>query len=202
MDKADPSVTQLLDAWRGGDRSALDRLVPVVYRELQRLAHSAMRGERAGHTLQTTALVHEAFVQLADASVDWQNRAHFFAIAARQMRRILVNHALEKKAEKRGGGAPHASLDDALDVVGAPSAEITDLDDALAQLEKFDERKARILELHYFGGLTFEEMSAVMNLSASTLDSELRFAKAWLRQQLTVDPAAGSTVPATSGAVR
>jgi len=197
MDKADPSVTQLLDAWRGGDRSALDRLVPVVYRELQRLAHGAMRGEHAGHTLQTTALVHEAFVHLADAGVDWQNRAHFFAIAARQMRRILVNHALEKKAAKRGGGAPHASLDDALDVVGAPSAEITDLDDALARLEKFDERKARILELHYFGGLTFEEMSAVMNLSATTLDSELRFAKAWLRQQLTADPAV-----ATPGTVR
>ena len=182
LDRAD--LTQLLGAWRGGDRAALDALVPIVYRELHRLAHGALRGERPGHTLQTTALVHEAFEHLADARVDWQDRAHFFAIAARQMRRILVNHALEKKAAKRGGGAPHTSLDGALDIVGTPSAEITDLDDALRRLEKFDERKARILELHYFGGLTFDEMSAVVGLSTTTLDSELRFAKAWLRQQL------------------
>lgn len=181
-------VTQLLAAWRGGDRAALDALVPIVYRELQRLAHGALRGERPGHTLQTTALVHEAFVHLADARVDWQDRAHFFALAARQMRRILVNHALEKKAAKRGGGAPHASLDEALDIVGTPSAEITDLDDALRRLEQFDERKARILELHYFGGLTFEEMSAALGLSTTTLDAEMRFAKAWLRDQLSEAP--------------
>jgi len=183
-----PDVTQLLGAWRGGDRAALDRLVPIVYGELHRLARSAFRGERPGHTLQTTALVHEAFEHLADARIDWQDRAHFFAIAARQMRRILVNHALEKKAGKRGGGAPHASLDDALNVVGTPSAEITDLDDALRRLEQFDERKARILELHYFGGLTFEEMSEAVGLSTTTLDAELRFAKAWLRQQLNDAP--------------
>jgi len=166
--------------------------VPVVYRELHRLARGAMRGERPGHTLQTTALVHEAFLHLADARVDWRDRAHFFAIAARQMRRILVNHALERKAAKRGGGAPQASLDEALDVVGTPSAEISDLDDALQRLEKFDERKARILELHYFGGLTFEEMSAVMELSITTLDAELRFAKAWLRMQLADGPPPGT----------
>lgn len=181
------NVTQLLDAWRGGDRAALDALVPLVYGELHRLARSAFRGERPGHTLQTTALVHEAFEHLADARVEWQDRAHFFAIAARQMRRILVNHAIEKKAAKRGGGAPHTSLDGALDVIGTPSAEITDLDDALRRLEAFDERKARILELHYFGGLTFEEMAAVMQLSTTTLDAELRFARAWLRQQLAGD---------------
>lgn len=184
---AKPNVTQLLDAWRSGDRAALDALMPLVYRELQRLAHGALRGERAGHTLQTTALVHEVFVHLVDAEIDWQSRAHFFAIAARQMRRILVNHALERKAAKRGGNAPHTSLDDALDVVGSPSAEITDLDDALRRLEAFDERKARILELHYFGGLTFEEMAVVMQLSTTTLDAELRFARAWLRQQLAGD---------------
>jgi RNA polymerase sigma factor (TIGR02999 family) len=188
--KSSSNVTQLLGAWRGGDSAALDSLIPIVYRELHRLAHGALRGERSGHTLQTTALVHEAFVHLADATVDWQDRAHFFAIAARQMRRILVNHALEKKAAKRGGGVPHASLDDALDIVGTPSAEVTDLDDALQRLEKFDERKARILELHYFGGLTYEEMSTVVGLSTTTLDTELRFAKAWLRQQLEDVPAA------------
>jgi RNA polymerase sigma factor (TIGR02999 family) len=181
-------LTQLLGAWRSGDRTALDRLVPIVYGELHRLAHSAFRGERPGNTLQTTALVHEAFLHLADARVDWQDRAHFFAIAARQMRRILVNHALEKKASKRGGGVPHASLDDALDVVGTPSAEITDLEDALQRLETFDERKARILELHYFGGLTLDEIGAVVGLSTTTLDVELRFAKAWLRQKLTEAP--------------
>lgn len=191
LDRAD--LTKLLGAWRGGDRAALDALVPIVYRELHRLAHGALRGERAGHTLQTTALVHEAFEHLVDARVDWKDRAHFFAIAARQMRRILVNHALERKAAKRGGGAPHTSLDGALDVVGTQSAEITDLDDALQRLEAFDERKARILELHYFGGLTYEEMSAVMSLSTTTLDAELRFAKAWLRQQLAdVPPPAGA----------
>jgi RNA polymerase sigma factor (TIGR02999 family) len=189
----DADVTQLLAAWRGGDRAALDALVPVVYRELHRLARGAMRGERPGHTLQTTALLHEAFLHLADAQVDWRDRAHFFAVAARQMRRILVNHALEKKAAKRGGGAPQASLDEALDVVGTPSAAITDLDDALQRLEKFDERKARILELHYFGGLTFDEMSVVTDLSITTLDAELRFAKAWLRMQLAEGPQPSTT---------
>lgn len=192
-DRAD--LTQLLGAWRSGDRAAFDALVPLVYRELHRLAHSAFRGERPGHTLQTTALVHEAFEHLADAKVAWQDRAHFFAIAARQMRRILVNHALEKKAAKRGGGAPHAPLDEALDVVGTPSAEITDLDDALRRLEQFDERKARILELHYFGGLTYAEMSEVVGLSTTTLDEELRFAKAWLRHHLTLAPGASSPSP-------
>ncbi|NRF65837.1 sigma-70 family RNA polymerase sigma factor [Aquincola sp. S2] len=177
-------VTRLLHAWRGGDVAARDALAPLVYRELQRLAHSAMRGERAGHTLQTTALVHEAFLKLADAGVDWVDRAHFFGIAARQMRQVLVNHAEAHRAAKRGGGAPHAPLDEALDVVGTPSAEISELDDVLRRLAAFDARKAQILELHYFGGLTYDEMAAVMQLSAATVDTELRFAKAWLRQQL------------------
>ena len=178
------NVTLLLGAWRAGDEHALDRLVPLVYRELQRLARRAMRGERDGHTLQTTALVHEAFIALADAKVAWADRAHFFAIAARQMRRILVNHGEAHRAAKRGGGLVHAQLDEALDVVGTPSAEISDLDDALRRLEAFDARKAQILELHYFGGLTYDEMAEVMQLSASTVDAELRFAKAWLRSQL------------------
>jgi RNA polymerase sigma factor (TIGR02999 family) len=177
-------VTRLLSAWRAGDAAALAQLTPLVYRHLQRLAHGAMRGERAGHTLQTTALVHEAFIELADAQVPWVDRAHFYAIAARQMRRILVNHAEAHRAAKRGGGVPHASLDDALHVVGTASAEISDLDDALRRLEAVDARKAQILELHYFGGLTYDEMAAVMSLSAATIDTELRFAKAWLRQTL------------------
>ncbi len=177
-------VTQLLRAWRAGDAGARDSLTPLVYRELQRLARRAMRGERPGHTLQTTALVHEAFLALAGAQVDWVDRAHFFAIAARQMRHVLVNHAEAHRAAKRGGGQAHAPLEDALDVVGTPSAEITDLDDALRRLEAFDARKAQILELHYFGGLTYDEMAEVMQLSTSTIDTELRFAKAWLRNAL------------------
>jgi RNA polymerase sigma factor (TIGR02999 family) len=177
-------VTRLLGAWRAGDDAALHELTPLVYRELQRLARSAMRGERPGHTLQTTALVHEAFLALADARVDWVDRAHFFAIAARQMRRILVNHGEAHRAAKRGGGQIHAPLEDALDIVGTASAEISDLDDALRRLEAFDARKAQILELHYFGGLTYDEMAAALTLSASTIDTELRFAKAWLHQQL------------------
>jgi len=182
MQKAE--VTRLLRAWRGGDVAARDALTPLVYRELQRLARSAMRGERGGHTLQTTALVHEALLVLADAEVDWVDRAHFFGIAARQMRHILVNHAEAHRAAKRGGGQAHASLDEALDVVGTASAEVTELDDALRRLETFDARKAQILELHYFGGLTYDEIAAVMKLSASTVDAELRFAKAWLRSKL------------------
>jgi RNA polymerase sigma factor (TIGR02999 family) len=177
-------VTRLLRAWRAGDESARDALTPLVYRELQRLAHSAMRDERSGHTLQTTALVHEAFIALADARVDWVDRAHFFGIAARQMRHILVNHAEAHRAAKRGGGQAHAPLDDALEVVGTRSAEITDLDDALRRLESFDARKSQILELHYFGGLTYDEIAEVMRLSAATVDTELRFAKAWLRSRL------------------
>jgi RNA polymerase sigma-70 factor (ECF subfamily) len=177
-------VTQLLGAWRAGDRQALDRLVPLVYRELQRLARGAMRGERPGHTLQTNALVHEAFIALADAQVAWADRAHFFAVAARQMRRVLVNHGEARRAAKRGGGAVHEPLDEALHIAGSEGAEISDIDDALRRLEAFDARKAQILELHYFGGLTYDEMAEVMQLSTSTVDTELRFAKAWLRSQL------------------
>lgn len=184
MSAHDGEVTRLLGAWRAGDEAALDVLTPLVYRELHRLAARAMRGEREGHTLQTTALVHEAFLGLAGAKVDWVDRAHFFAIAARQMRRILVNHGEARRAAKRGGGLPHLSLDEALDVVGTSTAEISDLDDALVRLERIDARKAQVLELHYFGGLTYDEIAAVLDLSASTVDAELRFAKAWIRSQL------------------
>lgn len=177
-------VTRLLGAWRAGDAQALADLTPLVYRQLHRLARGAMRGERPGHTLQTTALVHEAFLGLAGAQVNWADRAHFFAIAAQQMRRILVNHAEARRAAKRGGGAEHLPLDDALQVVGAPSAEISDLDDALRRLADVDLRKARVLELHYFGGMTYDEIAQVLQISTSTVDTELRFAKAWLESRL------------------
>lgn len=190
MDEPNPrppsaeQVTQLLGAWRAGDAQALADLTPLVYRQLHRLARGAMRGERPGHTLQTTALVHEAFIGLAGARVDWVDRAHFFAIAAQQMRRILVNHAESRRAAKRGGGAQHLPLDAALDVVGTPSAEISDLDDALRRLAALDERKAQVLELHYFGGMTYDEIAEVLRISAATVDTELRFAKAWLQSRL------------------
>lgn len=176
-------LTDLLVAWRHGDPTALDRLVPIVYRELHRLAHRAMRSERPGHTLQTTALVHEAFIGLAAGKFDCVDRAHFYAIAARQMRRILVNHGEAHRAARRGGGQTHVPLEEALDVVGAPSAAMSDLDHALRRLEAMDARKAQVLELHYFGGLTYDEISIVLGISSSTVDAELRFAKAWLREQ-------------------
>lgn len=180
----DANVTQLLQAWRRGDEIALDALTPLVYRELQRLARGVFRRERADHTLQPTALVHEAFLQLAGAEVDWQSRAHFFALAARQMRRILVNHAHAKRAAKRGGGAIAVDIDAVPEPAASAVTEITDLDEALTRLAEFDERKSRILELHYFGGLTYEEMAEALGLSTTTLDRELRLAKAWLRQAL------------------
>jgi RNA polymerase sigma factor (TIGR02999 family) len=177
-------VTQLLRAWRDGEAGALERLAPVIYEEMHRLARGAFRGESAGHTLQPTALVHEAFLHLVDADVDWQNRAHFYAIAARQIRRVLVNHAVAKKRAKRGGAAVPVSLEQAEEVTTGQGAEITDIDDALVRLAKFDARKSQILELHYFGGLTYEEMAEAMQLSTTTLHSELRLAKAWLKGAL------------------
>lgn len=184
MPGEDNPVTLLLGQWRHGDATALDRLTPLIYRELHRLARSAMRGERPGHTLQTTALVHEAFIALAGAQVDWVDRGHFFAIAARQMRRILVNHGEAHRAAKRGGGAAHVDLDAALEVAAQPTAGIGEIDEALQRLEAIDLRKAQALELHYFGGLTYDEIAAALGVSASTVDTDMRFAKAWLRTQL------------------
>lgn len=180
----DSEVTQLLQAWRRGDALAVEKLTPIVYQELHRLARGVFRRERADHTLQPTALVHEAFLHLVGADVDWQNRAHFFALAARQMRHILVNHAHAKRTAKRGGGSISVSLEEAGEVAGSQTTEITDIDAALTRLAEFDERKSRILELHYFGGLTYEEMAEALELSTTTLHSELRLAKSWLRQQL------------------
>lgn len=177
-------VTQLLRAWRDGEPDALEQLAPIIYEEMHRLARGVFRGESAGHTLQPTALVHEAFLHLIDADVDWQNRAHFYAIAARQIRRVLVNHAVAKKRAKRGGAAVPVSLEQAEEVSTAEGAEITDIDDALTRLAEFDARKSQILELHYFGGLTYEEMAEATQLSTTTLHTELRLAKAWLKDTL------------------
>ncbi len=179
-----PGVTQLLRQWRSGDEAALDKLTPVVYDELKRLARGIFKSERADHTLQPTALVNEAFLGLVGTDVGWQDRAHFFALAARMMRRILVNHANAKKAAKRGDGQKAFALDEELVIGTTSDQQVIALNDCLEALQSIDERKAHILELHYFGGLTYKEMAETLNLSTSTLDREIRFARAWLQKEL------------------
>ena len=179
-----PQITMLLNSWQDGDEAALDQLTVSVYDELRRLARSAFRSERAGHTLQPTALVNEAFMKLVDADVSWQNRAHFYALSARMMRRILVNHAEARNAKKRGGPQVALTLDEGM-VSAQPADERFDaLDEAVTALAVFDARKADLVELQIFGGLTFEEMAEVTGLSSSTLDRELRAAKAWLKKTI------------------
>jgi RNA polymerase sigma factor (TIGR02999 family) len=176
-----PQVTQLLVDWRNGNQAAFDQLVPIVYGELRRIAKRQMNRERAGHTLQTTALVNEAYLRLINQqNVDWQNRAHFFAIAAQVMRHLLVDHARSRQYAKRGGGAIQVSLDDGAAVTDGQSADILALHEALDRLAKVDERKARIVELRYFGGLSAEETGEVLGVSEITVKREWLKAKAWL----------------------
>jgi RNA polymerase sigma factor (TIGR02999 family) len=180
-----PTITQLLVAWNKGDQEALDRLTPLVYRELRRLAHGYLAGERRGHVLQTTALVNEAFVRLIDwQGVEWQDRAHFFGVAATLMRRILVQFAREQQTEKRGGRAVRVSLSEATAVCARGNPNLVALDDALNTLEKLDPRQARTVELRFFGGLSLEEVSEVLQVSVSTVRRDWRMAQAWLHQQL------------------
>lgn len=176
-------ITQLLKQWSSGDNVARDQLNEVVYEELRRISRGLFRGERAGHTLQPTALVHEAYAKLVDAEIDWQDRAHFFALAARMMRRLLINHAGKLNAQKRGGDAVQVTLDE--NVHGTDqSADLFGLDEALTALGELDARKAELIELQYFGGLSFREMESVTGLSSSTLDRDLRLARAWLKDYL------------------
>ena len=178
-------VTRLLLDWSQGDRAALDRLIPLVYDELRRLARHFRRQERADHTLQTTALVNEAYVRLIDQRfVRWQNRAHFFAIAAQMMRRILVDYARSRRYAKRGGGAPQISFDEAAFVARERDAELVAVDDALTDLAARDPRKSQIVELRFFGGLNIEETAEVMGISPTTVQREWRSAKAWLYQAI------------------
>jgi RNA polymerase sigma factor (TIGR02999 family) len=181
MSAAPETPTGLLRSWRGGSRDALDRLLPLVYDELASLARRALSGERAGHTLQTRALVHEAYLRLIDADVDWQDRFHFLAVAARTMRRVLVDHARAKRRHKRSG--VRVELDESLPEAERPLDVLT-LHEALERLAGFDERKSRIVELHYFGGLTHEETAGATGLSPATVDRELRLARAWLKHDL------------------
>lgn len=178
------SVTQLLGSWRSGDEEALERLTPLVYNELRRLAGNYMRSERPGHTLQATAVVNEAYMRMVGMDVSWQNRAHFFAIAARMMRRILVDHAKAHKRVKRGGDKTTLELDEALVIGSEPDHDILNLDEALQRLASQDQRKADLVELHYFGGLTYDELAEAMEISPATVHRDLRMAKAWLHNEL------------------
>lgn len=178
-------ITALLVNWSNGDQLALEKLLPLVERELHRLAHSYMRREDPNHTLQTTALINETYLRLVDQKkVQWQNRAHFFGIAAQIMRRILLNHARDQNRLKRGGKAVHVSLSEALIMPGEKDREIMALDDALNRLEAFDKRKAKVVELRFFGGLNVEEVAEVLNVSNITVLRDWKFAKAWLGREM------------------
>jgi RNA polymerase sigma-70 factor (ECF subfamily) len=176
-------LTQLLVDCGNGDKAALDKLMPLVYGELRRLAHHYMRRERPGHSLQTTALINEAYLRLIDyRKMQWQDRAHFFAVAAQLMRRILVDSARSRRDAKRGGGVQKLPLDEAAAVSQEKSAEVIAVDDALKDLAALDPRKSQIVELRYFGGLNIEEIAEVLGISPTTVQRQYRIAKAWLRQ--------------------
>ncbi|MDT4897658.1 MAG: hypothetical protein QOH25_2735 [Acidobacteriota bacterium] len=186
-DEKSQEITRMLQAWSGGDREALDDLMPLVYDELHRQASRYLRRERQNHTIQTTALIHEAYLQLIDQrEVNWQNRAHFFAIAAQAMRRILVNYAKARHREKRGGVNENLPLEEAAFVASEGSGvDLVALDEALTRLAEFDEQQARIVELRYFSGLSIEETAEVLGVSTATVKRDWNMAKAWLLQELT-----------------
>lgn len=188
MTSSTNEVTQLLIAWGNGDETALDQLMPLVYSELHRLAHRHIKKERPGHTLQTSALLNEAFLRLVDQrGVHWQSRAHFFSIAARMMRRILVDYARSRRYAKRGGNAQQVSFDEELVVSRQVSADVLAIHDALNELATIDERKSKVVELRFFGGLSIEETAEVLGVSAGSVMRDWTLAKAWLR--LTIKPA-------------
>ena len=178
-------VTRLLQEWGGGNKAALDELMPVVYQQLRKLASICLRSERPDHTLRATALVHEAYLRLVDADVAWQDRVHFFAVSARLLRRILVDHAKANRRQKRGGGAETLSLDEAVMIGPQSTGGIVELDSALQRLAAHDPRKSDIIELLCFGGLTYDEAAAALKISPATVHRELTMAKAWLHRELT-----------------
>jgi len=183
--KSSQEITLLLQAWRGGDQGALERLMPLVYSELHRIAHRYMLRERAGHMLQTTAVVNEAYLRLIDArQVEWKDRAHFFAISANLMRRILVEFARSRGRNKRGGDVRRVELDEALVVSPQRGTDLVALDDALTALGEIDERKAKVIELRFFGGLSVEETAEVLNVSPDTIMRDWRLAKVWLWREM------------------
>jgi RNA polymerase sigma factor (TIGR02999 family) len=177
-------LTQILLAWRGGNQEALSQLMPLVYDELRRLAAHYMRRERREHTLQPTALVNEAYLRLVNAKISWQDRAHFFAVVARLMRRLLVDHARASQRDKRGSDATRITLSEANDVSLQPSLDLLSLDEAMTRLAAFDQRKSEIMELHFFGGLGNDEVAEALGISRATVQRDLRLAKAWLKHEL------------------
>ncbi|MCU0228029.1 MAG: sigma-70 family RNA polymerase sigma factor [Bryobacterales bacterium] len=179
------NVTQLLHGWKNGDEGALEALTPIVYGELLRIARRQLRTERNDHTLAPTALVHEAWMRMLHQNrADWRDRTHFFALASRFMRRILVDYSRNHKAQKRGGALAKIPLDEGMDVGQAKDASISALDDALTALAEFDERKAKVIELRYFGGLTANEIAEYLEISVATVGRELRMAQAWLHREM------------------
>lgn len=184
-DSGSKDVTRLLEEWSAGSREAMDSLIPIVYDELHRMAKHYMNSQSSGHTLQTTGLIHEAYVKLADGKDKrWENRAHFFAAAAQAMRHILIDHARSKQAGKRGGAPYKISLEDVGMVSVERAEEVIALDEALNSLEALDERKARVVELRYFGGLTVEETAEVLKISTVTVIRDWNFSKTWLLREL------------------
>ena len=185
-------VTQLLLAWNDGDQTALERLIPPVHAELHRIARRYMRTERAGHTLQTSALINEAYLRLVDVQqVRWQNRAHFFGIAGQLMRRILVDFARNRNYQKRGGGANQVSLDEAMVAAKERSDDLVALDEALSALSELDERKGRVVEMRFFGGLSEKEIAEALHVSQETVRRDWRLSKSWLRRRLSESTANG-----------
>jgi RNA polymerase sigma factor (TIGR02999 family) len=183
MDEHQPDVTRLLNQWRAGKGSALNELIPMVQSTLRQMAGRYMRGERGGHTLQPTALVNEAFLRLVGAEVTWQSRAHFIAVAARNMRHILVDYAKARASEKRGGNAMQVTLCDTL-IGSEEEPEILDMERAMEKLADVDPRKSQVIEMSFYGGMTYDEIGEVLEISPATVDRELRFAKAWLYREL------------------
>ena len=184
MTEPKPQITQLLIAWRGGDATALDRLMPLVYEQLRVLAARYMRNERADHTLRATALVHEAYLKLLTTEMPYEDRMHFLAVAAITMRRILVDRARTFRSAKRGSGAERIALEDVMLSSQPAGVDILDLDVALTRLARQDERKARLIELTYFGGMNAEEAASVLEISTATVNRELKLARAWLQHEL------------------
>ena len=186
-------VTQLLKAWAAGDEQALEKLTPLVYEQLHRVAQRYMANERPGHSLQTTALVHEVYLRLVDCQqTNWQDRAHFFAVSAHLMRHILIDFARSHHYQKRGGGAVHVALDEALTICNKPDPNLLALDDALQSLAAVDVRKSKIVELRFFGGLTVDETAEVLRVSAETVVRDWRLSKAWLLRQMTREDSVGA----------
>jgi RNA polymerase sigma factor (TIGR02999 family) len=185
MQSSAHEVTQLLRAWSGGDEAALDKLTPLVYEELHRAAHRYMAQERPGHTLQTTALVNEVYLRLVDIrEVTWQDRAHFFAVCARLMRRVLTDFARSRGYLKRGGDSPHVGLDEALLISREPAPDLVALDDALNALAAIDPRKCQVVELRFFGGLSVDETAEVLKVAPKTVDRDWRLARLWLLEEM------------------